>query len=125
MLGPWRFVATAQAQEFASQSLQSRWAVMAANAQPPQPPAAQPASQQTSAPALPSDPMEVLRAELFRRGMNPDALNLSYVERQVQYPGGSYVNRLIVCGGWEFSVDLMLKNPAVTALEIQRMGTGV
>lgn len=119
--GPWRFVATAEEQSLASQSLQSRWAIAAANAQPAGQAAAAGRSELLQTPVS-SDPIEVLRAELLKWGMNPDSLDLSYVERPVYYPGGSYVNRLIVCSAGEFSADLMMRNPSVTALEIQRMG---
>jgi hypothetical protein len=69
--------------------------------------------------------MGVLGEALRKVGIEPSGLNLNYEETTVGYPGGSYINRLITCelsNGLKESYDvgLMMKNPGLTAFEIQR-----
>jgi len=57
-------------------------------------------------------------------GMSTSGLQVHYEEQPVYYPGGSYTNRdIVVSNGTKterFSHDLTLRNPLITAAEIQR-----
>ncbi len=81
-------------------------------------------SQQTATAAeLP--PLDVLGEALRAVGIDPEALHLSESTDTVSYPGGTYTNHLIAAnfgdGSQErYSVDLMLRNPRLTVLEIAR-----
>ncbi len=73
----------------------------------------------------PQAALEVLGNELRSQGIDPSMLNISYAETPVYYPGGYYTNRLITLelgnGQKEcYDVNLMLKNPWLTALEMRR-----
>lgn len=73
----------------------------------------------------PEAAIEVLGNELRSQGIDPSMLNISYAETPVYYPGGYYTNRLITLelgnGQKEcYDVNLMLKNPWLTALEMRR-----
>jgi hypothetical protein len=71
-------------------------------------------------------PVEVLSERLRATGIDPAALNLTESREIVTYPGGSYENHLIKADFGDgiterYSVDLMLRNPQVTVVEIQRL----
>lgn len=81
----------------------------------------------TPAPAAttPAAALDVLRAALRKANIEPSGLNLYYEEIPVYYPGGSYVNHFVTLelasGRKEsYDVNLMLKNPWLTAFEIGR-----
>jgi hypothetical protein len=74
--------------------------------------------------------MTVLEAAMRRHGMNPGVYNLSYSEQVVAYPGGSYVNKLITADfgngkSEQYMADLVLRNPDVAAVEMQRLTSSV
>jgi len=67
----------------------------------------------------------VLRKQFLSEGFDASGLDLSYAETQVFYPGGHYTNKLITLelanGKKEsYDVNLMLKNPWLTAAEMRR-----
>lgn len=87
----------------------------------PEPPQAAPA---------PEDPKSVLAGALKDAGMDPSQYGLSLWSETVYYPGGqflqagSYVNNFInvdlgAKGKFDFSSDLMVRDPQVTVREIQ------
>ena len=85
-----------------------------------------------SAPAkvseAPTDPLSVLRLAMEKAGIMSD-IDLAVSDEIVQYPGGAYRNHQIKAdfgnGVTEsYSVDLMMKNPWLTALEMKRLMTG-
>lgn len=74
----------------------------------------------------PADPIAVLRGALEQAGVNTAGYRFSYSADTVTYPGGSYPNRQVTVqtasGRTEsYSADLMLRNPQVTVVEIQRL----
>jgi hypothetical protein len=69
--------------------------------------------------------METLHEALRKANIEPSGLNLYYEELPVFYPGGSYVNKFITCElsatrKESYDVNLMMKNPWLTAFEIGR-----
>jgi hypothetical protein len=88
------------------------------------------ASAKTAAAALTSQqtPAEVLSAALQALGYDPSSFKMESREEWVEYPGpgGGYWNRYthvdLPNGAQEnFSTDLMMKYPTVTANEIKRL----
>jgi len=72
-----------------------------------------------------NDPVEILKNALSAAGLDPNRFSLTESSEVVNYPGGSYVNHLITAdfgGGLResYGVELMLRNPQVTVVEIQR-----
>jgi hypothetical protein len=56
-------------------------------------------------------------------------IDLTISDEIVQYPGGAYRNHLVKANFGDgvtesYNVDLMMKNPAITALEMKRLMTG-
>ena len=77
-------------------------------------------------PAAPETPIDVLKKKLDEMGINSAGLGLSESRTVVSYPGGSFVNHLINVdfGGGvseNYDVGLMLRNPWLTAFEIDRL----
>ena len=74
------------------------------------------------------DPVEVLKQALADAGVPAGGLQFSYSDDTVAYPGGSYQNRQVTvqAGGRkeQYSADLMLQNPWITAVEVQRLIRG-
>ena len=74
------------------------------------------------------DPLSVLREAMQKAGI-PSNIDLTVSDEIVQYPGGAYRNHQIKAnfgnGVTEsYSVDLMTKNPWLTALEMKRLMNG-
>lgn len=72
-----------------------------------------------------NDPVQVLKDALTAAGLDPTRLSLTESREVVGYPGGSYVNHVITAdfgGGLRecYGVELMLRNPQVTVVEIRR-----
>jgi hypothetical protein len=93
---------------------------------PAEKPAAAPAPEKASAEA--ADPVSILRQAMQNAGIMSN-VDLTISDEIVQYPGGAYRNYLIQAnfGGGvteRYSVDLVMKNPAVAALEMKRLMTG-
>jgi len=79
------------------------------------------AAEQTQA-----DPLAVLRDALSKAGIDPNSMVLSESREAIGYPGGAYINHIITAelGGGRtenFGVELMLKNPWLTAFEIRKL----
>ena len=73
-----------------------------------------------------SDPVSILKAALEKAGISSAGMRFSYADDFVTYPGGGYANRQVTVelpnGRREsYSADLMLRNPQVTVVEIQRL----
>jgi hypothetical protein len=93
---------------------------------PAAPAAAAPSNTTTAAPA--TDPLSVLREAMQKAGIS-GTVGLTETNEIVQFPGGSYRNHLIKAdfgnGVTEnYSVDLMMKNPWLTAFEMKRLMNG-
>ena len=87
-------------------------------------PAGDPQAEQAAA-APDASPLQVLGDALRAVGIDPGSLHLSESTDIVSYPGGSYTNHLITANFGKdsqerYSVDLMLRNPRLTVLEIAR-----
>lgn len=91
-------------------------------------PAAAPAAAASSPEPSPANPVEVLRNALTSVGLDPDRFSLTESREVVGYPGGSYLNHVITAefgnGLREsYGVELMLRNPQVTVVEMRRLLT--
>jgi hypothetical protein len=78
--------------------------------------------------AKPSNPVEVISAALTELGYDPSKFKIEPREEFVEYPGGGYWHRYthvdMPNGAQEnYSTDLMLRYPTVTANEIKRLMT--
>ena len=74
------------------------------------------------------DPLSILREAMQKAGI-PSNIDLTISDEMVQYPGGAYRNHQIKAnfgnGVTEsYNVDLMIRNPWLTALEMKRLMTG-
>jgi hypothetical protein len=83
----------------------------------PTPPAAAPP---------PAAPIDILKKQLEQMGISSAGLQFAETRTVVGYPGGSYVNHTISVdfGGGvaeNYDVGLMLRNPWLTAFEIDRL----
>jgi hypothetical protein len=81
---------------------------------------------QAAAPATPAAPIDVLKKQLENMGVNAAGMQFRETRTVVGYPGGSYVNHTIsvdLGGGVaeNYDVGLMLRNPWLTAFEIDRL----
>jgi hypothetical protein len=83
-----------------------------------------------SPPAAPLPPSQqainALSDILSGYGINPASLGLSYSEKLVAGPAGTYTNRMITANfpsgkSQDYSAELTLKNPTVAAVEIMGM----
>lgn len=90
-------------------------------------PAAQ-AQTQASAPAadISQDPIQALNAALAAIGLEPGQFNLTEGTDYSYYPGGVIANHYVKANlgnglSERFTVDLLLRNPSVTATEIHSM----
>jgi hypothetical protein len=93
---------------------------------PAEKPAAAPPTKEASAEAV--DPVSVLRQAMQNAGIMSN-IDLTISDEIVQYPGGAYRNHLIKANFGDgvtenYSVDLVMKNAAITALEMKRLMTG-
>ncbi|HET8548976.1 MAG TPA: hypothetical protein VFL57_13260 [Bryobacteraceae bacterium] len=88
--------------------------------------AAAPVANPVSAPQAPTAPIDVLKNKLDEMGINSSGLQFTETRTAVGYPGGFYVNHLITvdfgAGVTEsYDVASTLRNPLLTALEIDRL----
>ncbi|MBM3734612.1 MAG: hypothetical protein FJW39_02400 [Acidobacteria bacterium] len=71
------------------------------------------------------DPVPAVREELRKLGVDSTAIRFERYDDEINNPGGRYTNRLLrveVNGKSEdFSVELTLRNPRITAVEIGRL----
>ena len=93
---------------------------------PPQSGAVQPAATSTRAMSVETDPVSVLTNALTAAGLSASGVKFTRSDEMVGYPGGSYRNHVITAefsdGRREsFGVDLMMRNPRVTVVELGRM----
>jgi hypothetical protein len=73
-----------------------------------------------------TDPVSVLTNALASAGLPASGVKFTRSDEMVGYPGGSYRNHVITAefsdGRREsFGVDLMMRNPRVTVVELGRM----
>lgn len=76
--------------------------------------------------AEPATPIDTLLKQMETMGVSSSGLQMAESRTIVGYPGGSYENHLITVdfgGGVQerYDVGLMLQNPWLTALEIDRL----
>jgi hypothetical protein len=86
----------------------------------------QPAATTNRTAGVETDPVSVLTSALTAAGLPFNGLKFTRSDEMVGYPGGSYRNHVIMAefsdGRREsFGVDLMMRNPRVTVVELGRM----